>query len=720
MNTPRLASTPNVSRPQSPLRRDFGGAGASTQRNLRSPSPSGGRRDRTETSSLLGDDLEGGQRYGSSFIANDSTVQPAAAISREQRRAIRKENWQQMRKTVKKRSKYYVPILEWLPNYDISTFTGDFLAGLTMTFLLVPQSMSYASSLARIDPVHGLFGACIPSFIYALLGTCRQLSVGPEAALCLLIGQAIQSVWADLPDSVPQHEKDKIAVSIASLITFQSGLITFLLGFLRLGFMDAVLSRALLRGFVTAIAFVIFIAQLIPMLGLETLAETTKASKGNTIEKAIFLVRHVWSLHRLTTIISAVALALLIGARVAKKKLVAKRRWVQYFPEVLSVVILATILTSVFHWDKQGLKILGHVTAGKVKLHFPMHHTSDYFFDTLGIASTIAIVGYVDSIVAAKGQAARFNYSVSPNRELVALGGANLGASLITGTLPGFGSITRSRVNANAGARTPMASLITSACILLTTLFLLRFLHFLPKCILASVVCLVVYSILQETPEDVHFFLKMQAWNDLALMTITFILTLFNVQTGIIVSIALSLIMVVQKGSNMNIRILGRVAGTSNWDLLDPDDPEMDETPGTLIVRIRENLTFANAGALKERLRRLEIYGHRRHHPSDAPYRGEAKILVFHWADVDNRMDASAIQVLLETVETYTRRGVAVYFCHVGTLQLHQLAQGGIYKLLGHSNFQPNVAACLAAAETAAAPLQTSGGSFDDSIIYRR
>lgn len=156
-----------------------------------------------------------------------------------------------------------------------------------------------------------------------------------------------------------------------------------------------------------------------------------------------------------------------------------------------------------------------------------MHHATAYFTDTLSASFLISIMGYIDSIVAAKQNASLHNYSMSPNRELVALGAANIVGSLVSGTLVAYGSITRSRLNSSAGARTPMASLISAGLVLLCTFFLLRFLYFLPKAVLSSIICLVVFSILQETPHDVIFFAKLRAWKDLSLMAITFCLTVF-------------------------------------------------------------------------------------------------------------------------------------------------------------------------------------------------
>jgi MFS superfamily sulfate permease-like transporter len=153
------------------------------------------------------------------------------------------------------RISYYVPITSWLPSYSPrKQLKGDFLAGLTLACLLIPQSISFATSLAHLHPLAGLFSASIPALFYAIFGSSRHLNVAPEAALSLLIGQTIKAL---VDPEASEEKRLQDAIVITTVITFQEGLFAFLLGFFRLGFIDVVLSRALLRGFITAIALVI-------------------------------------------------------------------------------------------------------------------------------------------------------------------------------------------------------------------------------------------------------------------------------------------------------------------------------------------------------------------------------------------------------------------------------------------------------------------------------
>ncbi|EMD33228.1 hypothetical protein CERSUDRAFT_118269 [Gelatoporia subvermispora B] len=609
------------------------------------------------------------------------------------------------RKSTWARVKYYVPSTAWIPEYSFSLLGGDVLAGITVACMLIPQSVSYASSLAKLSPVTGLFSAAIPGLVYALLGTSRQLNVAPEASLSLLVGQAVEEILHSDPHSHPHtHPLDPelVKLAVATIITFQVGLISFLLGIFRLGFLDVVLSRALLRGFVTAVAVVIMIEQLIPMFGLTELQSHYQLH--STLDKTVFLLEHVWThAHRLTTVVSFGALAVLLFFRFFKR--VCRKYWFIYrLPEVFIVVVCSTILSDRFGWAQEGVDILGAVpiNTGPSLVQFPIRNFTLHFLRrTTSTAVLISIIGFLDSIVAAKQNATRFGYSVSPNRELVALGASNIAASFVPGTLPAYGSITRSRMNGDLGGRTQMASIVCSTVVIMAIVFLLPWLYYLPKCVLAAIICLIVFSLIEELPHDLKFYWKMRSWIDLLLMSLTFIFTIvWNVEVGVAVSLVISLLLVVHRSSKTRLTILGRIPGTNRWKPIDEEPEAQEDVAGVLIVRIRENLDFANAAQLKERLRRLELYGHSKHHPSDEPLRQHASVLIFHLADVDT-IDASAVQIFYELMETYKTRGVGLYIAHLKPVPHDQFERAGVVDLLGERVFCKDVASAMGLAEQA-------------------
>ena len=231
------------------------------------------------------------------------------------------------------------------------------------------------------------------------------------------------------------------------------------------------------------------------MFGLVKLLHA--ADVETTVGKMIFLAKYAFSkANPLTTTVSFSALTALITIRWVKTK-IPHVRWFYRLPEVLLVVVVSTFLSSRFDWHGRGLDILGAVDiqTGDRFIEFPLSkYTLKYLHQTTSTAALIAVVGFLDSIVAAKQNAARFGYSISPNRELVALGAANLAGSFVPATLPAFGSITRSRINGDVGGRSQMASLVCSGLILLATFFLLPWLYCLPKCVLAAMYVLPLLS----------------------------------------------------------------------------------------------------------------------------------------------------------------------------------------------------------------------------------
>jgi MFS superfamily sulfate permease-like transporter len=188
----------------------------------------------------------------------------------------------------------------------------------------------------------------------------------------------------------------------------------------------------------------------------------------------------------------------------------------------------------------------------------------------------------------------------------------------------------------------------------------------------------------------------MGAWVDMALMSLTFFFSIiWNVEVGIVVSLIISLLLVVHRSSKTRMTILGRIPGTDKWKPIN-ENPEAEESvPGVLIVRLRENLDFANTAQLKERLRRLELYGVEQTHPSEEPRRAQANELVFHMADVET-CDASAVLILYELFETYKARGVGLYITHLRAGPRQMFARAGVMELLGEYAFFDNVADAIA------------------------
>lgn len=208
---------------------------------------------------------------------------------------------------------YYFPFLQWVTQYRWAFFKGDLIAALTMASFYLPMSLSYASNLGHIPPINGLYSFVFNPFVYALFGSCPQMVVGPEAAGSLLLGSVIKS---SINGGNHGDDDDAMNARVAGVVTGMAGAVIFIAGITRLGFLDSVLSRPFLRGFISAIGFVILVDQLIPEMGLGHLAKHVGgASHGSSLDKIIFLVENVKNAHGLTCAVAFGSFAVIMVCR---------------------------------------------------------------------------------------------------------------------------------------------------------------------------------------------------------------------------------------------------------------------------------------------------------------------------------------------------------------------------------------------------------------------
>ena len=383
----------------------------------------------------------------------------------------------------------------------MSYLQGDLTAALTMASFYIPIALSLASNLAHIPPINGLYTFVFNPLIYALLGTCPQMVVGPEAAGSLLTGSVVKE--AIKRGTHMEHEDLKHA-QVAGMVTGLAGGIIFVAGLCRLGFLDGVLSRPFLRGFISAIGIVILVDQLIPEMGLDKpAAHSVAASHGSSLDKILFLFRHAHEAHRLTCIVSFSTIAVVLVLRELKRRLEPRLHGVAYIPDRCIVVVLSAVFAWAFDWESQGLPILGDIRShGKpFKVHFPFDESNfKHVEDAFSTAFIIALLGFFESSVAAKslgagsGQKRKVRNAhgeeveesdglkdmpLSANRELVALGVANLLGGLFM-ALPGFGGYGRSKVNASTGGKTPMSSVFLAIITAVCTIWLLPYFYYIP------------------------------------------------------------------------------------------------------------------------------------------------------------------------------------------------------------------------------------------------
>ncbi|KAI1431469.1 sulfate transporter family-domain-containing protein [Xylaria sp. CBS 124048] len=587
---------------------------------------------------------------------------------------------------------YYIPCLTWIHAYRWRWLQGDLIAAISMASMYLPMAFSFAESLAHIPPINGLYGFVFGPFVYALLGSCPQMVVGPEAAGSLLIGSIVKNS-VDLGGG--EEDNDILHSKIAGVAAGLTGASVFILGLGRFGFIDNVLSRPFLRGFISSIGIVIFIDQLTPVLGLEKVARTfPHVLHGTTVEKFEFVLTHLGEWHKLSGLVGIVSFVAIMTLREIKRQLQVRYPSVAYFPDRLLIVVLSAFLAWKLDWEDQGVEVLGKIEAASGHVFtfrnpFQLSHMT-HIRNAMGTAFLIGILGFFESSVAAKGlgnDEVIEGMQLSPNRELIALGAANIvGACFMS--LPAFGGYGRSKVNKSTGGKSPMSSVFLAVITVICVLYLLPWFYYIPKPVLASLIMAVAFSLIEELPEDLVFFVRIKGWTELSLMAVILLVTVFfSLNLGIAIGIGLSLLQVVSHATRPRIQILGRVPNSDRFANAEEHPEEVEFVEGCLIVKIPEPLTFANTGDLKSRLRRLERYGTGMAHPALPRLRprDSNRNIIFDIHGVTS-MDGSGTQVLEEIVHEYRKQGVRVFFSRAPSRDnkvWKLLERSGIVELVG-------------------------------------
>ena len=418
-----------------------------------------------------------------------------------------------------------LPLIQTLKASTWCELRSDVLAGLTTAVMLVPQAMAYAM-LAGLDPIVGLYAATLPLALYALVGSSRPLAVGPVAMDSLMVAAGLLPLISNDPEQY---------ATAAALLALMVGGIQLLMGLVRAGFLVRFLAKPVITGFTAAAAIIIGLSQLKSALGISL----PRSQQVHIILLA--LSEKIGDIHPLTlgiTVISVVTLVVL--------KNVSPR-----FPRFLLVVAAGTLTTWAFGLDQMGLAVVGQVPAGLPRISLPWINL-ERVGQLFPIALAIALVAMMEAISVAKRYDAAGE--LKPNRELVGLGLANL-ASAMVGGYPVTGGFSRTAVNAQAGARSPLAGLVTAGVVALVLLFLTQYFYFLPKAVLASIIMSAVIGLV-----DLQGLSGLWKNNrmDFAVAMAAFVATLtLGIQVGMATGIGASLVALLWRTAKAKVKELG-------------------------------------------------------------------------------------------------------------------------------------------------------------------
>jgi len=477
----------------------------------------------------------------------------------------------------------WVPLIGWLRTYHRGLLTRDVLAAVIVTLMLVPQALAYAM-LAGLPPEMGLYASMLPLVLYAVFGTSASLAVGPVAVAALMTASALSSFAA--PGS-PEY------ICAALVLAALSGLILIAMGVLRLCFLVNFLSHPVISGFVTASGILIAISQLKHIFGVE-------ASGHNVVELLRALLDQWQQVNVITLLIGLGVWAYLWVCRKRLNgwltKLGMPASWAGLMVKAapISAVVVTTLLAWGFQLEQRGVDLVGFVPSGLPAITLPSLDQS-LWLGLLPAALLISLVGFVESVSVAQTLAAKRRQRIDPNQELIALGMANLGAG-ISGGSPVSGGFSRSVVNFEAGAATPLAGAFTALGIVLATLLLTDLLAFLPTATLAATIIVAVGTLI-DLPAVKRTW--QYSSSDGVAMVATLLLTLLHsVEVGIISGVVLSLGLHLYRTSQPHSAVVGRVPGTEHFRNVKRHQVETDEH--VAMLRIDESLYFANARYLED------------------------------------------------------------------------------------------------------------------------
>lgn len=538
-----------------------------------------------------------------------------------------------------------IPILEWLPNYEKSFLKGDLIAGITVGIILIPQGIAYAL-IAGLPPIYGLYCALVPQVIYAIFGSARQVAIGPVAMDSLIVATGVSTLALAGSESY---------IEIAILLAFMVGTIQFVLGVFSLGFIVNFLSRPVITGFTSAVALIIGINQFRNLLGVDFV-------QSDQIHELLEDIWMKFSFYNFpTTIIGMIAVAIIFVFRKIDKRI----------PSALIVVVLGIVIMRFFGKNLTDVSIVQNIPSGLPSFGIPTIEL-EQIRELFPIALTLVMVGYLETISIGKSQETKQDvYKVRPNQELIALGLSNIFGSFFK-AYPTASSFSRSAINQESGAKTGMAAFISVVMVIITLLFLTPLFYYLPKAILAAIIIVAVFALV-NIKEAVFLW---RANNlDFWLLISTFIATLFfGIEYGITVGVGLSLIVLIFRTSRPYVVELGKVPDANFYRNKERFE-EVIIDDDILVFRFDAQLFYANSSYFRDKMDEM------------ADKKGKALKLIVLDSESINRTDSTGVEMLKERIKFYQKKGVLFYFAGAKGPLRDALFKGGLLEIIDVNHF---------------------------------
>ena len=540
-----------------------------------------------------------------------------------------------------------LPVLGWVRLYRREWLWTDILAGLAVWAVMVPEGMAYAG-IVGVPPIMGLY-TIVPALIaYALLGTSRQLVVGPDTATGLISALTVGAI-AVQGTAAYNALTSTLAVLIGAFFLF--------FGAMRMGWVATFISTPVMRGFIEGLVYVTIIGQVPHLLGIA-------GASGNFFTKLWNVVQHLADVSPtpvLTGVLSLTAMQLF-------------RYFVPGVPAALVVMIVATTVIGLLGGEATGVHVAGHIPSGLPHLVLPNFDIA-ILWELAPGALAIVLVGYAESLGAAKAATIESGGDIDPNQELVAHGPANILSGLFGGFLV-VGSLSKTSVAMSAGARSQLANIVAAIFCLLTLVFLTPLFRNMPQPTLAAIVIAAMLHLTK--PRYLGDLFIQSRWAFTTAMIVFVAELTLGVMQGIALGVALSLLMLIYLTSHPHGAVLGQLPGTEAYRDIQRH-PEARTFPGLLIWRVGGDLFFASIGHIETALKR-----------SLAETRPPVQRVLLDFSAV-NYIDVSACDELNSFIKKLNSRSVTIAFARVRDPVRQHMQAGKIEAIVGPVDFYERI-----------------------------
>ena len=543
----------------------------------------------------------------------------------------------------------WVPLLDWLSTYDRAWLRGDLVAGLTASAVVVPQAMAYAA-IAGLPLVVGLYTALVPLMVYAVMGTSRPLSVTTTSTLAILTMGALHTVESGANIA--------LLLSASATLALLVGGVLLLASILRLGIVASFISEPVLVGFKAGVGLTIVLDQVPKLLG-------EHFARGHFLHSLVAIVGHLPQASMPTVLLALAMLALQLGLQ----------RFLPRVPASLVTVAAGITVSGLAGLNRMGVELVGAVQGGLPSFALP---DVAQFLHLWPAAIGIALMSFVET--AAAGQAFRAAEEPRPdaNRELLALGLANVLGGCFQ-NMPSGGGTSQTAVNRRAGARSQIAGLVTAGVVAAVLFFLAPLVHLMPQATLAVVVAVPCAGMIQ--PREFRAIWQVRtmefSWAVAALTGVVVVGTL----RGILVAVVLSLLALVYQANRRPVFVLGRKPGTEVFRPQSKEHPEDETFPGLLLLKTEGVIHFANARRIGDLISPLV----ERHQP---------RVVVLDCSAIPD-LEYTALKMLTEAEGRLRQSGVRLWLAALNPEPLRLVQKTELGKTLGREGMYFNLEQAL-------------------------